>query len=401
MQTNKTHLPSLLILITFGLSALLLLLFTVLMGGASILDLFTNESNSATEMISAAAFGFEMLIVLLCGWFVLQKTMGREQADTFSRFPFSGGYVFVVAGIIFPAVIFGGLIAYQEIMWLSWLILPTLTILIITLPILLLLSIGSNGIELGPRWRVFGIFGLGMTLGPFLMILLEMLLLLFIFLIAIVFVAAQPELLQQIKDLSLLLKNETNQDVILRLLSPYIVKPGVIATAVIYIALFVPLIEELLKPLAVWFFAKSIETPAQGFVLGLLSGAAFALVESLNASADGSAGWVVIVSVRAGTSLLHITASGLVGWGIASAFREKKIIRLIAAYLSAVMIHGLWNACALGAGLSSIGNLIGKPEWLFAIVPAALGGMFTLGVGMFFVLIASNKKLREHERGVK
>jgi hypothetical protein len=59
------------------------------------------------------------------------------------------------------------------------------------------------------------------------------------------------------------------------------------------------------------------------------------------------------------------------------------------------MIHGLWNACALGAGLSSIGNLIGKPEWVFAIVPAALGGMFTLGAGMLIILIAANRKLRQ------
>jgi hypothetical protein len=41
-----------------------------------------------------------------------------------------------------------------------------------------------------------------------------------------------------------------------------------------------------------------------------------------------------------------------------------------------------------------VGGVIGKPEWLFNIIPAALGGMFVLGVGMFAVLIASNRKLR-------
>jgi hypothetical protein len=128
--------------------------------------------------------------------------------------------------------------------------------------------------------------------------------------------------------------------------------------------------------------------------MGILSGAAFALIESLNASADGTSTWPVIVSVRAGTSLLHMTASGLVGWGIVSAFRERRILRFFAAYFTSVTIHGIWNACAAGTGISSIGESIGKPEWLFNYIPAMLGGMFVLGVGMFIVLIVSNRKLR-------
>ncbi len=398
MQTNKTHWPSLLILITLVLSALSLLLLAAVMGGVSVYDLFMDKASPAAEMITSVVFGFEALVILLCGWLVLQKTMRREQADSPFRFPFSEWQTPVILGFIFFIIVIGGVIAYQEVAWLSWLVLPVLTVLVITPPVWLLLGIGSKGIEFGPRWRVFGIFGLGMTLSPFIMIVLKIILLALMFLVAIIFIAMQPDLLQQMMDLSLLMKGQTDQDVILKLLSPYIVKPGVIAGALIYIAVFVPMVEELFKPLAVWLFAKSIETPAQGFALGLLSGAAFALVESLNASSDGSTTWPIIVSVRAGTTLLHVTASGLVGWGIASAFREKKILRLFAAYFSAVMIHGLWNACALGAGLSSIGNLIGKPEWVFAIVPAAVGGMFTLGVGMFIILIASNRKLRQNSQ---
>ena len=75
-------------------------------------------------------------------------------------------------------------------------------------------------------------------------------------------------------------------------------------------------------------------------------------------------------------------------------FKKKKAGRFFAAYFSAVAIHGIWNACAVGAGISTIGELIGKPEWLFNIIPAAIGGMAVLGIGMFAVLIASNRKLR-------
>ena len=129
--------------------------------------------------------------------------------------------------------------------------------------------------------------------------------------------------------------------------------------------------------------------------MGILSGAGFALVENLNASAgSGAINWPVVVSVRAGTSLLHMTASGLVGWGTVSAFHEKRIGRFFAAYFAAVLIHGLWNACAAGAGLSAIGESIGKPEWLSNFAPALLCGLLVLGIGMFAVLLRSNQQLR-------
>ena len=68
-------------------------------------------------------------------------------------------------------------------------------------------------------------------------------------------------------------------------------------------------------------------------------------------------------------------------------------MRFFGAYFSAVAIHGIWNACVVGAGLSTLGESIGKPEWLFNIVPAVLCGMTVLGIGMFVVLVASNRKL--------
>jgi RsiW-degrading membrane proteinase PrsW (M82 family) len=234
-----------------------------------------------------------------------------------------------------------------------------------------------------------------MTIGPMIMIVLEGVLLLGIIIVGVIVIAVQqPALFQELVNLGRILKLETNEEVILKLLAPYISNPLVIATVVGYIALAVPLIEELFKPLAVWIFARKMESPAQGFAMGLLSGAAFALIESLNASGDGSVSWPIIVSVRTATSLLHITASGLVGWGIVSAFRERRVLRFFAAYFSAAAIHGIWNACAVGAGFSTVGQFIDKPEWLFNIIPAVLGGMFVLGVGMFAVLIASNRKLR-------
>jgi hypothetical protein len=395
MQTKKTHWPSLLILVVLGLGVMFVALITLGLGISSVIDLFSDNGDPAGEMISAFAFGFETVILLACSWFVLQKTLGHEQAELPLKFPFASWQIIMVIGIVIVSVAVGGVIAYTEITWLAWIILPILTVLVIVPPIWLLFGIGANGIDLGPRWRIFGMLGLSLTIGPLIMIIVEIILLLGVIIFGATVVAVrQPLVFQEILNLGRIIKLETNEEMILKLLAPYISNPLVIATAIGYIGLMVPMIEELLKPLAVWIFAKKIESPAQGFAMGLLGGASFALIESLNASGDGTVSWPFIVSIRAMTSLLHVTASGLVGWGIVSAFREKRFMRFFAAYFSAVAIHGIWNACAVGAGLATIGESIGKPEWLFNIIPAALCGMSVLAVGMFSVLIASNRKLR-------
>jgi hypothetical protein len=395
MQTKKTHWASLLILIVLGLGVAFVLLISLGLGVNSLIDLFKKEGDPAGEMISAFAFGLEAVILLVCSWFVLQKTMGREQAELPVKHPFASWQIIAAVGIVIISIMIGGIIAYLKITWLAWIMLPILTVFVILPPILLLLGIGTNGLESGPRWRIFGILGLSMTIGPLIMVVLEIVLLIGVIVVGLIVVATrQPALFQEILSLGRVIKQETNQEMIIKSLAPYVSSPLVIATLIGYIALAVPLIEELFKPVAVWLFARKIETPVQGFAMGLLSGAAFAMIESLNASGDGSVSWPVIVSIRAGTSLLHMTASGLVGWGIVSAFREKRIGRFFGAYFTAVAIHGLWNASAVGAGLSIVGQLIGKPEWLYNILPAMICGMSVLGVGMIAVLIASNKKLR-------
>jgi hypothetical protein len=395
MQTKKLHWGSLSVLIVLGLNTSFLLLAAFGMGVNSLIGLFSDAGDPAGQMISAFSFGFEGVILLMCSWFILQKTMAKEQAGTPFRFPFAGRQITLIFGIAIVSVLIGAAIVYTEIAWLAWLILPMMTVLVIVPPIWLLFGFGSKGIELGQRWRIFSILGLSMTLSPLIIIVMELILLAGGIILGAIFISVQhPDLMHEFARLGMLFQGEVDQDRILTLLTPYISNPIIIVAVVGYIAIAVPLIEELFKPLAVWIFARELESSAQGFAMGLLSGAAFALIESLNASGNGTETWPIIVSIRAGTSLLHMTTSGLVGWGVASAFREKRILRLFAAYLSAVAIHGVWNACAVGAGLSMAGELIGKPEWLFNILPAMAGGMSVIGIGMLIVLIASNKKLR-------
>lgn len=396
MQTKQTHWASLLTLILIGTSVFFLLILVAALGVVSLMDLFAATGEGASEMISAVAFGFILLLLLLCGWFILQKTRGLEQADLPFKFPFAPWMWGVLPAIVIFSIALGGLATLAELQWLNWIVLPALTILVIVPPIWLLFGIASNGLDLGPRWRFFSIFSLGLTIGPLVMIVIELVVLFTIIISGAIYVATtQPALMSELEMLTNMMTQGASEEALLAMLTPYLTNTTLIAIGIGYIALLVPLIEELLKPLAVWLFARQIESPAQGFALGVLSGAAFALVESLNAGADGSTSWAIVVSVRTGTSVLHMMTSGLVGWGIASAFKEKRVGRLIAAYISAVLIHGIWNAAAAGTGLTALGESLGKPEWLFNFAPALVCGLLVLGIGVTAMLVASNRKLRK------
>lgn len=397
MQTRQTHWASLLTLSVLGISTLFLLLFITVLVFGSIIDLFEGRADPAAGMISAVSFGFILILLLLCVWFVLQKTRGLEQADLPFRFPFAAWQWVAVPAMVVTSLLLGGLVSLAGPPVLNWIILPLLTVLVIVPPIWLMFGVAAKGIDLGPRWRFFTILGLGMTIAPFIMIVLEITVLFAVIIAGSVYIAfTQPALLNEMEALAGLINEGLNEEALLSMLAPYLTNPYVIGTVLGYIALFVPLIEELLKPLAVWLFARQIESPAQGFALGAISGAAFALIESLNASADGSTSWAIIVGARTGTSVLHMFTSGMVGWGIVSIFKERRIGRLMACYVAAVLIHGVWNAAAVGAGLSVMGESVGKPEWYFSFAPAMICGLTVLGLGVAALLFRFNNKLRAH-----
>jgi hypothetical protein len=394
MQTNKTHLPSFLTLIVLALSAVFLLGIAMLMVLSTAMNLFSGEGDPAGSLIFAFAFGAEMLLLLGCSWFVLQKVRQLEKAETPMKLFLAPWYFVLFLAVALLSIAIGAGIASLNNQWLSMLFLPILNILAISVPILFSLALGANGLEFGPRWRTWGMLGLSLTVGPVLMFILEMVGLIAAGVVLVIVIAMQPEKADMFLKFAERIQNTQDQEVILQMLAPYITSPGAILGIFGYLSVLVPMIEELLKPLAVWLFARSIEKPSSGFALGALGGAAFALTESLNVSGNGSTDWASIVSVRAATGLLHVTTAGLMGFAIISAFKEKRYLNLIATYFAVVVIHGLWNAGAAGAGLSTLGEMVGKPEWQSTYLPIASCILFTLGAAIFTVLLVMNRKMR-------
>jgi hypothetical protein len=183
-------------------------------------------------------------------------------------------------------------------------------------------------------------------------------------------------------------------DALIGILQPYLQRPGVVLAGLLVLSVITPLVEEFFKPLVMWFIPGRRVSEPEGFTLGLVAGGVFALLEtlgSLSALTGRSELWLVLVLVRAGTGLLHIVCSGLVGWGLAAAWSRGRYLKLGGLYLLAVAIHGTWNLFAqlmsLGDWLpeNSLGNILGR------VAPAI---MAVLAVAILMLLFRINRYLK-------
>jgi hypothetical protein len=178
------------------------------------------------------------------------------------------------------------------------------------------------------------------------------------------------------------------------LLDPWLMKPGVILTALLYTAVLIPAVEELFKPLGVWLLARKLDSPAQGFALGALSGASYALIETIGVSGQGGE-WASLLFTRIGTGLLHITTSALMGAAIVFALHQKRYLGLLGTYLLAITLHGLWNASAILYTLSSLAKTLDPTDRLSAVQPIATMTLSILAIGLFVILLVSNQQMKK------
>jgi len=123
--------------------------------------------------------------------------------------------------------------------------------------------------------------------------------------------------------------------------------PLVLLALTVFVAVVAPVMEELFKTLAVWSLEGLDISDGDGYVAGMMSGAAFALVEGMlyaaqTAIAPGN-DWLYFLLGRFGGTLIHIFNGGLIGWALTKTWRDRKLARLLLIYLLTFIIHGLWN----------------------------------------------------------
>jgi hypothetical protein len=363
------------------------------MGFTALFSSFNGQAVQAQQTIFFIAFGFEAILLFVAAFFAFQKMLEKPAADQAAFLAIPRWQIMVGALIAALSLLIGYLVSGNTSV--NWLLLPMLTIPAVVLPLVVVLAMGTRGLPMGSRWQSWSVLGLGMTLTPLLLLVLESVVAVIVFIGIVAFVMGQPELASELEALSrqvIILGPQTEEA--LNLLSPLLTKPGVIITALIYVAVLVPAVEELIKPLGVWLLAWRLDSPAQGFTLGALSGAGYALIETVGVSGQATE-WASLLFSRIGTGLLHITTSALVGAAIVLARRERRYLNLIGTYLLAVLLHGLWNTFAMLFTFSNLADLLEQPGRLSTLQPMLLGVLGILAVALFVILLVSNLKLRD------
>ncbi len=277
-------------------------------------------------------------------------------------------------------------------------VLPFLHILSVILPALFLVLIAARKLESGSPQRRSGVLAAGVALGPFVILLLETLALVAVIIIVSLYIANQPELYEQLMDLAGEITGiQGSMEDLLRLITPFLSSPVVILGTLTFISVIAPIIEELFKPVGVWILAKKSISPAEGFAAGAISGAGFAIFESLmlNAGVDD---WLMGSVVRIGTSVIHIATTAMSGWALATAWRSGKYLRLVLVFLGVVSVHGLWN----GLAVITIFHELGAAEGIQDALPlmgtvAVLSPYILIGLTIagFILLFLMNRHLRQ------
>jgi hypothetical protein len=393
LKASPNHLPSLLSSILFLLAGLFLFGIALFMGFTALLSVFTGTGIPAQQTIFLAAFGFEAVVLFVAAFFVLQKYRQKPAADQELSFSLPARQIVALIAIALACILVGYLITGSNAV--DWLVLPLLTVPAIVLPLTVMLALGTRGLPFGARWQTWTVLGLAMSLAPFLLFVLEIVLGLILLVGAVAYIMTQPGLVHQLQAIGeriMILGPQSEETV--RLLSPYLTKPIVVGGLLFYIALLVPAIEEIFKPIGVWLFAGKLDSPAQGFSLGALSGAGYALIETVGISGQQSGDWASLLFARIGTGLLHITTSALVGAAIVYAWRERRYARLLGTYLLAVLLHGSWNALAMLFTFSGLAQLLEQPGPWSTLQPALIVAMSLMVATLLAILILANRRLR-------
>ena len=268
-------------------------------------------------------------------------------------------------------------------------------ILIVTLPVIAFVLAASHNLKVHSKQRAWGVFNFSQFITPAAATTFELIG------FGIVLIIAGSWLVQQAEFIPYLTLfesqgsfTEQNLESMAYDLLPLVQPSLLYAGAIFLMCVFVPMIEELFKPLAIWVFAGRNITPSEGFMLGMISGAAFGVTESLLMMAMAGGEWTSTVIGRAGASLLHVSTTALLGWAMAKTWQDGKYVRVSLIYLAMIIVHGLWNFFAVLMGLNSIVFPI-EYEWVGTLMPLSQWALLGLAAVMIAGLLLMNRRLQK------
>lgn len=295
----------------------------------------------------------------------------------------SNSLVPALAFVLLPVAILAGrwLLANDHLI-----LLPPVHVVAATLSVAGLVWLGIRKLQLGGRRLVWGGFASGLTAAPFISIIFEAIVGIAILAFAMAYIGTNENLLSQLPQIESTLPTIETREEFQTLFIDFFNNPVLLGLLLTDLSLFTPLIEELFKPIAVWLLVwRRPLTSAQGFAIGLLGGAGFALLENLFSGAN-TAEWVFTTSVRFGATAFHIATAGLMGWAIVRAKNEARYLAVFLVYGFNILLHGLWNGIVV---LQSF-----TPQLLAGREVAANATLAAITVLCVAILIYMNRQLQ-------
>ncbi len=368
--------------------------------GLAFLILFMDLVNLVTESIDRESYYSSFLLIaglVVCG-FLLLPSAGYSLKNMINR-------PLPAMNINLPQKYWGFTILMMPVVLLvgDWLanqsefggiFLPGFHILALGIPILWMIYLGLRHLPSSSQQRRWGLFSFGLTVTPGLILGIELFVMIIFIFVAVVLLSNNPNFINDISQLSQQLNGGTiYPEEIYSEILPYLSHPVVFILTIAFTSVIVPLIEEAIKPLGVWFLVNRKVLPSEGFVAGLLCGAGYGLLENI-ALTYSSQNWTTTVIGRMGTSLIHMATASLTGWALVCAWNQRKYLQLAGTYLLAVIIHGSWNGLAVSYAFASLLNK-NAPVMVERLGLVAPLGLFILAATAFFVIILSNHRLQK------
>jgi hypothetical protein len=275
---------------------------------------------------------------------------------------------------------------------------PFFTPLAIWIPIWWFIEFGKRKLPQVTARKSSAALSIGSSYTIFIIMVLELIVVALIIAIVLIYLNSQPQIQQWMKTFTFPRDlTQLNEQVLERYLNVIIQNPIFIAAVFLLVGIIAPFIEESLKPLALWTLRKRSLSPSEGFILGLYFGAAFAFVESAGMVIQlGTESWAESILLRASTSLLHITCSGLVSHGYVRSMQPGKNSAFLKPLLAALALHGTWNSLAVLVSLASLSpglniDMFFTPFWDKIFIIA----LILEWSGILFLLWKMNKKMKD------
>jgi hypothetical protein len=301
------------------------------------------------------------------------------------------------AGLVWLGILAAGSLTARALA--AWFVLVPLTLLAVVLPIWWLVEFSRRGLPRSSPFREWGTLTIGLSIAPLLIMMAEITMVVLISMAVLAVFIWRPDLLGQLGNIAQELGQYQGGIEQLEHLIVELSRNPVIASALfLMIGVLAPLVEELFKPMALWFLLKRPLKDFEGFSLGLISGGAFALLESGGlVSQVTPETWVQAVVLRAGTGLLHIGLSGFVGYGLVSSWNRKRFSQAILYLLGAAGLHGAWNSLALWSSFSAASAVATDAAEFQPSLGSILSvaGMVVVFGAVLFLILRINKNLQK------